>query len=120
MHSVVRAAGGSSIPIHIATPETWDAMKKKLDPAAAAYAAAAGFEPKAGKHTLLPGEGGVAAVLVGADAEGRPARDRFALGRLSSLLPPGTYRLAEPPGDAKAAWGSPLRWRWRTRKSPIC
>jgi leucyl aminopeptidase len=103
MHSVFRAPGVNSIPIHIATPDTWDAVKQTLDPAAVAYAEAAGFEPKAGKHALLPGGDGVAGVLVGADSERRPARDRFALGRLSPLLAAGTYRFAEAPGDAKVA-----------------
>ena len=103
MHSVFRSPGGDSIPIHIATADSWDAVKKRLDPAAVAYAEAAGFEPKAGKHVLLPGPSGVAGVLAGADAEGRSARDRFALGKVSPLLPPGLYRFAEPPADAKIA-----------------
>src|SRR5689334_901559 len=103
MHPVFRAPGGEVIPIHVANPDTWDAVKKRLDPAAVAYAEAAGFEPKAGKHVLLPGESGVAGVLAGVDAESRISRDRFALGKLSSLLPPGSYRFAELPADGRIA-----------------
>ena len=103
MHPAFRMPGGDAIPIHVATPEGWESLRKRLDPAALAYADAAGFEPKAGKHVLLPGQNGVQSVLAGADASDRASRDRFALGRISPLLPAGLYRFAEPPADAKIA-----------------
>ena len=103
MHSVFRAPGGNAVPIHVATPDGWDALRKRLDPAAVSFADAAGFEPKAGKQLLLPGNGGLSGVLVGLDDAAKPGRDRFALGRLPALLPAGTYKFAEAPADAKLA-----------------
>jgi leucyl aminopeptidase len=103
MHPIFRAPGGNAVPIHVATPEGWEALRKRLDAAAVSFADAAGFEPKAGKHLLLPGTGGLSGVLVGADNESKPGRDRFALGRIPALLPAGIYKFAEAPADGKLA-----------------
>ncbi len=103
MHPAFRAPGGNAVPIHMATPDGWDALRKRLDAAAVSFADAAGFEPKAGKHLLLPGAGGLSGVLAGADDSSKPGRDRFALGRLPALLPAGTYKFADAPADARLA-----------------
>jgi leucyl aminopeptidase len=103
MHPIFRAPGGNAVPIHVATPEGWEALRKRLDAAAVSFADAAGFEPKAGKHLLLPGTGGLSGVLVGADNEAKPGRDRFALGRIPALLPAGFYKFAEASADGKLA-----------------
>lgn len=73
---------------------------------------AIGFEAKAGKHTLVPGEEGrPAAVLlgIGDGNAGQPCGpSELLLGDLSRSVPPGVYRLAAPctnPDLAALAWG---------------
>jgi len=104
MHPIFAAPGGTAVPIRCVTPSTWAAVRAGLDPPARAFADAAGFEPRGGRHLLLPApDGGLAGVLFGLDAEDKPARDPFAAGRLPGLLPDGTYRLVDAPGDARLA-----------------
>jgi len=104
MHPIFRVPGGSpATPIHLVTPATWESLRGQLDPAAAAYAKASGFEPKAGKHLLLPGKDGLAGVVFAVDPADKPGRDRFACGRLPGVLPAGAYRLAGALEDAKTA-----------------
>src|SRR5712671_6284329 len=90
-------------PIFI-SPATWADIRAGLDAPARAFADAAGFEPRAGRHLLLPApDGGLAGVLFGLDAEDHPARDPFLPGRLPGLLPKGAYRFVDPPGDVRLA-----------------
>src|SRR3982074_446590 len=93
-------AGG----IRCAPPATWADIRAGLDAPARAFADAAGFEPRAGRHLLMPApDGGLAGVLFGLDAEDNPARDPFLPGRLPALLPKGTYRFVDAPGEARLA-----------------
>jgi len=103
MHPLFVAPGGAkSVPILFVTPATWTETRARLDPAARAFADAAGFEPRAGRHLLLPQPEGTL-VLFGLDAPDASARDPFLPGRLPGLLPKGSYRFAEPPADARLA-----------------
>ena len=93
-----------AIPIWLVAAGEWEAMKATLGKDAAAFAEACGFNPKAGRLQLLPGEGGrLAGVLFGVEAAGALARDPLAVGRLATSLPEGVYRLANPPADAGLA-----------------
>src|SRR5262245_54202858 len=105
MHPVFvpRSEAAAPIPIWFVTAATDDAVRRKLDPAARAFAAAAAFEAKAGRHLLLPGADGVAGVLFGVDAPDKAGRDLFLPGRLPGLLPPGTYRFANASDDPRLA-----------------
>src|SRR4051812_12302891 len=104
MHSAFAASGGASaVPIHLVTADTWAALRGRLTPAQAAFAEATGFEPKAGRHALLPGESGIAGVLFAVDAPGQDERDPFLAGKLPGLLPPGIYRLDGGGNDARLA-----------------
>ena len=96
-------ATANAIPIWFVTPETYPELRGRLEAGARAFADAAGFEPKAGRHLLLPGgNGGLAGVLFG--LEGRSeAKDQFLPGRLSGLLPDGAYRFGNAPHDARLA-----------------
>src|ERR1700692_3420833 len=102
MHPILVAPGAARVPFRWATAASWADIRAGLDAPARAFADAAGFEPRAGRHLLLPAaDGGLAGVLFGLAAEDNPARDPFLPGRLPGLLPKGTYRFADPPGDVR-------------------
>jgi leucyl aminopeptidase len=105
MHPVFAAAGETqAIPIWFATGGNLASVVGKIGGNAGAFAKAAGFEGKAGQSLMLPGGGGkLAAVLFGLEAADDPKKDLFLPGRLSGLLPDGTYRFANAPHDARLA-----------------
>jgi leucyl aminopeptidase len=104
MHPIFVAPGAAAVPVRFVTPATWADIRAGLDAPARAFADAAGFEPRAGRHLLLPApDGGLAAVLFGLDTDDDPARDPFLPGRLPGLLPKGAYRFVDPPGDVRLA-----------------
>ncbi len=105
MHRIfVSPRDPAAVAIRCVTPATWPDVRAGLDAASRAFADAAGFEPRAGRHLPLPApDGALAAVLFGTDAADNPARDPFAAGALPGLLPNGTFRLDDPPGDACVA-----------------
>src|SRR5271163_3634723 len=106
-------ATANAVPIWFVTAETYPAVRDRLDASARSYAEAAGFEPKAGRHLLLPGNGGhgsnnlgnngLGGVLFGIEAADEAVKDRFLPGRLSQNLPDGVYRFANEPHDARLA-----------------
>ena len=104
MHPVFAGAGEQAVPILFATGANFSQATQSLDARARAFVQAAGFEPKAGKHLLVPdAQGKLAAVLVGLEEADDPARDLFRPGALAGLLPAGSYRFANPPHDARLA-----------------
>jgi leucyl aminopeptidase len=103
MHPVFAAHGAKSIPIWFVGAPEWPRLRKRLGKSAATFADAAGFEPKPGRHLLLPDtDGGLAGVVFGIEA-GQGPKDLFLPGRLAGLLPGGTYRFANKPHDARLA-----------------
>jgi len=90
----------SAVPIWFVTAATYADVRARLDAEARAFADAAGFEPKAGRHLLLPGKGGLGGVLFGIEATD-DVKDLFLPGRLPQLLPDGVYRFANEPHDAR-------------------
>jgi leucyl aminopeptidase len=100
MHPIFSPPGGTlAVPVTFVTAATWPQLRAALDARARTYADAAGFEPRAGQHLLVPGpEGGLAGVLFALD-EG--ASDPFRPGALPGLLPAGIYRFANAPSDAR-------------------
>ena len=102
------ATDADARPIWLVTNETLGAILEELPPSARAFAAAAGFEAKPGRHCLLPdAEGGLLGVLFGLDGPDAKRADPFAVGKLPTLLPEGVYRFAAPPPDpalATLAW----------------
>ena len=105
MHPAFEPASAiPAIPIHFATPSSWDALAATLDAAARRFAQAQGFKAKAGQCALLPGpDGGLAQVLFGLDEADSPRHDPFWPGQLPGLLPPGLYRFANAPHEARLA-----------------
>jgi leucyl aminopeptidase len=104
MHPAFVPAGTTgAIPVHFVDNRSWPGIREGLDPTTRAFAEASGFEPKSGRHLLLPGAKGIAAVLFGTQAAPRTGPDRFLAGKLAGALPAGTYRLAEGVDDARLA-----------------
>src|SRR5258708_39351842 len=96
MLPVILAPGTPTVPIHFVTSDSWEKVRGRLDPAARAFADAAGFEPRAGRNLLLPAaDGTLSALLFGLDAPHAAARAPFLPGPLPGPLPKGAYRLAQ-------------------------
>jgi len=103
MDSIFAARGtADAIPIWFVTAASYPDVRKTLGTEAAAFANAAGFEPKAGRHLLLPGKKGLGGVLFALEGAGE-AGDPFLPGRLAQHLPDGVYRFANEPHDARLA-----------------
>jgi leucyl aminopeptidase len=103
MDSIFVARGtAAAIPIWFVTAETYADVRKFIGAEACAFADAAGFEPKSGRHLLLPGEARLGGVLFGLEGPD-DAKDPFLPGRLPQLLPDGVYRFANDPHDARLA-----------------
>jgi leucyl aminopeptidase len=91
-------------PVWLVSTENWPTVKSKIGAAAAAFAERCGFQPKAGRLQLLPGDAGaLAGVLFGVDEANAPANDPFGPGKLATSLPEGVYRFADPPERADLA-----------------
>jgi leucyl aminopeptidase len=103
MHPTYVSPGSarSATPIWFVDAATYPSVRDALDAAQRTFAEAAGFDPKPGRHLLLPGPNGLGGVLFGLDPAKAP--DPFLAGRLPSLLPSATYRFANAPRDARIA-----------------
>jgi leucyl aminopeptidase len=106
MHPVFLPRGHSAptIPVTFVSSATWREQRERLDARQRAFADAAGFEPKAGRHLLLPAvDGGLAGALFALEPGDETNKDLFLPGSLSGLLPSGAYRFANAPHDSKLA-----------------
>ena len=112
-------------PVWLVSIENWPTVKSTIGAAAVAFAERCGFQPKAGRMQLLPGDAGaLAGVLFGVDEANAPTRDPFGPGKLATSLPEGVYRFADPPEGADlAALGFLLALyrydRFKTNKAPL-
>src|SRR3954453_18134293 len=85
-------------PIWLVDEATWPSVAADLPAVARAFAEAQGFEPKAGRHVLLPApDGALHGVAFALDGVGAKRPDPFLIGGLAPVLPAGAYRLATPP-----------------------
>src|SRR5437773_3194135 len=101
---LLRGEAAAAVPVTFVTAATWADLRAGLDARARAFADAAGFEPRAGRHLLLPGsKGALAGVLFAVEAADDPNLDRFRPGALAGLLPAGVYRFANAPHDTRLA-----------------
>ncbi len=105
MHPMfVKAADGATIPILFVTAATFDGVVQKVDDREQVYIRATDYEPKPGRHLVVPkSDGTLAGVLFGIEAADAPVKDLFRPGQLVTLLPPGTYRFANASHDARLA-----------------
>ena len=103
MTSIFVARGtAEAIPIWFVTAASYPELRERLEAEVRAFADAAGFEPKPGRHLLLPGRTGLGGVLFGLEAANE-AKDLFRPGLLPQHLPDGVYRFANDPHDARLA-----------------
>ncbi|WP_027521678.1 M17 family metallopeptidase [Bradyrhizobium sp. Ec3.3] len=94
----------AAIPITFVTQSSWDQVAETLSPPQRQFATANGFAGKPGAYLALPApDGAVAGVLFGLEDEAARSRDLFRAGSLPGLLPPGIYRFANAPHDARLA-----------------
>jgi leucyl aminopeptidase len=94
----------TAIPITFVTKSSWDAVREALPPAQRQFATASAFAAKPGGYLALPApDGTIAQILFGIEDDGARSRDLFRPGALPGLLPPGTYRFANAPHDARLA-----------------
>jgi leucyl aminopeptidase len=116
------APGAAAIPITFATKATWPGIAGELPEQARQFAAANNFTAKPGKCLTLPSpDGRIAQVLFGLEDSG--SCDLFRPGALPGLLPPGVYRFANAPHDARLATlafalGSYRFGRYRKNEAP--
>jgi leucyl aminopeptidase len=105
MHPVFEKAGKTqATPIWFVHAGNFDSVRKQIGERERTFIAAAGFEAKVGRLLLLPGaDGMLSGALFGIEKSGETEVDRFRPGQLSGLLPPGTYRFANTPHDARLA-----------------
>jgi leucyl aminopeptidase len=103
MHPTFAATGGNAVPIWFVTSQTWPKIRDGLAADARSYADAADFQPKPGRHLVLPGDKGPGGVLFGLEAEDDRKKDPFLTGKLADALPGGTYRFGNAPHDARLA-----------------
>ncbi|UWU93865.1 M17 family metallopeptidase [Bradyrhizobium sp. CB1015] len=94
----------TATPITFVTKSSWDQVAETLPAAQRQFACASAFAAKPGGYLALPAtDGTIAQVLFGLEEEGARSRDLFRPGALPGLLPPGTYRFANAPHDARLA-----------------
>jgi leucyl aminopeptidase len=93
----------ATVPVTFVTAATWPQIREHLDARSRSYADAAGFEPLAGRHLLLPGTDGLTGVLFGLEDADAASKDLLRPGALPALLPAGNYRFANAPHDARLA-----------------
>jgi leucyl aminopeptidase len=105
MHPMFASAGeAQSVPILFVNRDNFTATTKILDDREHVFVRAAGYEPKPGRHLIVPApDGKLAGVLFGIETADEPVKDLFRPGQLSGLLPPGVYRFANAPHDVRLA-----------------
>jgi leucyl aminopeptidase len=107
-HPLLLTESNAAHPIWLVTGQNWNEVKRGLPAHAARFAEAQGYEPKPGRHCLLPNaDGSLLGVLFGIDAADGKRPDPFGVGKLPTLLPEGAYRFAGPPPKpalATLAW----------------
>ena len=105
MHPVyVKAGTTPAIPILFVNEANYAQASKVLDVREQAFVKATGYEPKTGRHLIVQGpDGGIGGVLFGMEAADAAVKDHFRAASLVPLLPPGAYRFANAPHDARLA-----------------
>jgi leucyl aminopeptidase len=102
MHPAFVARSKAALPIWFVTPADFAKVAARLDKRARAFVKASGFEPKPGRHLILPAANGTGGALFALEGD-KGESNGFLPGLLPGVLPAGTYRFANPPHDARLA-----------------
>src|SRR3954465_4637157 len=105
MHAIFEiGVATSAVPVSFVTKTSWSEVSAALPLQARQFATAHSYAAKPGECLALPAEdGGIAHVLFGLEDDTAKWRDLFRPGQLPGLLPPGIYRFANAPHDARLA-----------------
>ncbi len=105
MHPIFATAGATpAIPILFVNAATFEKTIANIDDREQVYVRATGYEPKPGRHLVVPkADGTLAGVLFGIESAEERVKDLFRAGQLFGVLPPGVYRFANAPHDARLA-----------------
>jgi len=88
-------SGTTSIPVHVIETSTLDSFLADQPDSVANWVKASGFTGSVGKHLLVPGDDGLAVmVLAGYGGAAQRARGRFHLATVAAALPEGSYHIA--------------------------
>jgi leucyl aminopeptidase len=105
MHPIFAPADATpAIPILFVNAATFEQTLAAIDDREQTYVRATGYEPKPGRHLIVPkADGTIAGVLFGIEAANEPVKDLMRPGTLATVLPAGLYRFANAPHDARLA-----------------
>jgi len=105
MHPLFAKADATpTIPTLFVNAATFETTLAGIDDREQVYVRATGYEPKPGRHLIVPkADGTIAGVLFGIEATDEPVKDLLRPGQLVTLLPAGLYRFANAPHDARLA-----------------
>jgi leucyl aminopeptidase len=105
MHPIYAPADATpAIPILFVNAATFEQILAGIDDREQTYVRATGYEPKPGRHLIVPkADGTIAGVLFGIEATDEPVKDLMRPGSLATVLPAGLYRFANAPHDARLA-----------------
>jgi leucyl aminopeptidase len=105
MHPIFAPADATpAIPILFVNAATFAPTLAAIDDREQTYVRATGYEPKPGRHLIVPkADGTIAGVLFGIEAADEPLKDLLRPGQLVGALPAGLYRFANAPHDARLA-----------------
>ena len=98
MHPAFVARSKAARPIWFVTQENFTKVRAGLGARDRAFVKAAGFEPRPGRHLLLPGGSSLFGLETAKDDH-----NPFLPGLLAGVLPAGTYGFANTPHDARLA-----------------
>jgi leucyl aminopeptidase len=102
MHPTFIAHSKAALPIWFVTRANFAKVCGVLGARARAVVKAAAFEPRPGRHLMLPSAIGAGGVLFGIEGA-KDEKNPFLPGLLAGALPAGTYRFANAPHDARLA-----------------
>jgi leucyl aminopeptidase len=102
MHSAFVVRSKAARPIWFVTQASFAGIVAKLDKRTRAFVKDSRFEPKPGRHLILPSSSGVGGVLFALEAA-KDDNNAFLPGLLPGVLPAGVYRFANAPHDPRLA-----------------
>jgi len=101
----------TALPLYLVTRATLTARLEQFGELQRNWVGVSGFTADSQAICALPGDDGtLAAYLIGMAEDDSPDTELWALAGLSETLPPGDYRLAEPPANPAQATRFALGW----------